>query len=673
MWVFAAVFGPIALSALFAAGAAAKGGGQVGEGFGSAGVGNGQFFNPALLGVDSADGTLYTGDLVGGATAEISEATNYRIQQLTASGEFKASAEIKRVPETGKIASLHGIAVDHSLGRIYLIEGCRVASAGGSLSCLKTGGKIGARNVLVYSTTPEGTQLVPDESLPKIALPSGENEIYEPQAIAVDPANHDIVVLAAENEKHRIVQRISSAGVLGARYTDKADQLKPASGGSASSLAVSPTGAAYTMTGNSTPPASFTRLFKLPQSLASLEEVASVSAAASREEWVLGLESKVDSLFGGPQLAISTDGSTLYWKEWRKKSEESVAGELAVRAYSLSKGETLGYWGGGSSRCAITTSPAPLAAGPAGSLRVFDTGAPTKKPTQTPAYGLKLLTFGASGSGCAEPVARFTVDGVAEGADPAGIGPGESVVFDATSSALTGSARGELIWDFGDGSEEIVTPAHEGEQASAEVEHAYAGAGKYTVRLELKLQTPTFGNPDPVQRTFTVGAVVVKQKLKVTMLGSGSGTVASSPAGIDCGVSCEALYPQGTEVTLTALPDPGSHFAGWEGAPCLDATCVVAVGEPMTIAARFDRDVQPPGESEPPGEGVPPGEAEPPGEVVPPAGEGVPPGEERHNNSVAARARYRKAVHRCRKLKRRAQRARCVKRAKARLKRSLRS
>ena len=55
--------------------------------------------------------------------------------------------------------------------------------------------------------------------------------------------------------------------------------------------------------------------------------------------------------------------------------------------------------------------------------------------------------------------------------------------------------------------------------------------------------------------------------LTVNRAGAGTGTVASSPAGIACGPSCAAEFGEGTAVTLTATPAAGSYFAGWSGNP----------------------------------------------------------------------------------------------------------
>jgi hypothetical protein len=50
--------------------------------------------------------------------------------------------------------------------------------------------------------------------------------------------------------------------------------------------------------------------------------------------------------------------------------------------------------------------------------------------------------------------------------------------------------------------------------------------------------------------------------LTVTKLGGGSGTVSSSPVGIQCGTDCSQAYASGTVVTMRAVPATGSTFRG---------------------------------------------------------------------------------------------------------------
>jgi uncharacterized repeat protein (TIGR01451 family) len=51
--------------------------------------------------------------------------------------------------------------------------------------------------------------------------------------------------------------------------------------------------------------------------------------------------------------------------------------------------------------------------------------------------------------------------------------------------------------------------------------------------------------------------------LSVTRAGTGSGTVTSLPAGIDCGGTCLATFSPGTGLTLTPSPAAESSFLGW--------------------------------------------------------------------------------------------------------------
>jgi hypothetical protein len=81
-----------------------------------------------------------------------------------------------------------------------------------------------------------------------------------------------------------------------------------------------------------------------------------------------------------------------------------------------------------------------------------------------------------------------------------------------------------------------------------------------------------------------------KVELEITVSGSGSGTVTSSPAGITCtAASCSADFDPDTVVTLTAVPDTGSVFAGWMGA-CTGTlpTCDVTLAQAQTVTATFD-------------------------------------------------------------------------------------
>ena len=83
--------------------------------------------------------------------------------------------------------------------------------------------------------------------------------------------------------------------------------------------------------------------------------------------------------------------------------------------------------------------------------------------------------------------------------------------------------------------------------------------------------------------------VVQDFALSVSRLGSGSGSVRSNPAGIDCATSsCSALFAAGTQVTLAAQPAAGSSFSGWGGA-CSGAasSCTVNMGGARSVTANF--------------------------------------------------------------------------------------
>lgn len=76
--------------------------------------------------------------------------------------------------------------------------------------------------------------------------------------------------------------------------------------------------------------------------------------------------------------------------------------------------------------------------------------------------------------------------------------------------------------------------------------------------------------------------------LTVNKTGMGSGTVTSSPSGINCGSNCSAAYDSDTVLTLTATPGMLSIFNGWTGCDSVNgAACTVKMIAAKTVSADF--------------------------------------------------------------------------------------
>jgi len=80
---------------------------------------------------------------------------------------------------------------------------------------------------------------------------------------------------------------------------------------------------------------------------------------------------------------------------------------------------------------------------------------------------------------------------------------------------------------------------------------------------------------------------LVPETLTVSNVGTGSGTVTSSPAGIDCGATCSHQFAYGASVTLTATPGSGSTFTGWGGGCTGTGTCAVTTNSATSVTATF--------------------------------------------------------------------------------------
>jgi uncharacterized repeat protein (TIGR02543 family) len=87
-----------------------------------------------------------------------------------------------------------------------------------------------------------------------------------------------------------------------------------------------------------------------------------------------------------------------------------------------------------------------------------------------------------------------------------------------------------------------------------------------------------------VTATFTLNTYA----LTVTKAGTGSGTVTSSPSGIDCGTTCSYSFNYNTSIILTAAASTGSTFTSW-GGTCSGSlsTCTVTMDSGKSVTATF--------------------------------------------------------------------------------------
>ncbi len=91
----------------------------------------------------------------------------------------------------------------------------------------------------------------------------------------------------------------------------------------------------------------------------------------------------------------------------------------------------------------------------------------------------------------------------------------------------------------------------------------------------------------PASGTVSVTPIIPQYALSITKSGSGTGVVASRPAGISCGTACMASFGAGALIVLNATPDAGSIFAGWSGACSGTAACEVTMSGARSATATF--------------------------------------------------------------------------------------
>ena len=126
----------------------------------------------------------------------------------------------------------------------------------------------------------------------------------------------------------------------------------------------------------------------------------------------------------------------------------------------------------------------------------------------------------------------------------------------------------------------------------------FSGKGaSFTVTSDTAIQAtvPTGATTGPLSvttpggTTTSANSFTVQVALTVTKAGLiGDGTVTSSPAGINCGAACSAVFDSGSVVTLTVTPNMLSIFSGWSGCDTASgSTCTVTMTAAKTVTANF--------------------------------------------------------------------------------------
>ncbi len=144
-----------------------------------------------------------------------------------------------------------------------------------------------------------------------------------------------------------------------------------------------------------------------------------------------------------------------------------------------------------------------------------------------------------------------------------------------TSSPAGISCGSTCTASFTNGALVTLTPTASADSTFTGWSGACSGTGPCTVTMD---------QARSVTATFTLQT----HTLTVAKTGTGSGTVTSSPAGIDCGATCSHSYTQGTVVTLTATPATGSTFAGWSGDCSGTGSCTVTMSQARSVTATFN-------------------------------------------------------------------------------------
>lgn len=576
---FVAAFGGVLLTAGATAAVAQASYGEIGHFGGVRGTGAGQFEaseEANVIGVDPSEGnSVFVGDLP-------DEKNEFRIQKFVNSGGgYKVTTSVKFKPKDDEAKNeepdvIEGIAVDPELKRIYVLA----SELRPSTLKLDTE-KVAASELYAFSTetlepvsgTTEGGVLAGVKVLKPLSNKLGE-ALLEPQGITVDPATHEIIIVAGEEtvegEPVTSLQRVSDTGVLGARWVDDTDYFED----EASSPVVDDgkvlvdffdelDEVPYNFN-EATPPTPLAGTVFEP-----LDELLTVFPGEPPTE-------SGGSLTVGPEGTIYTRASITEQLNG-KKTGYNYPGVLEF----TSAGTEIGWTGGqsaatGNGLCTFGVSPAIQLAAGSGNT-VFAYFGELNDP--------KVVEFGPGGGGCPQGTATAptaSVNGVpVEPGQP--VPKAESVTL---SSNLTEANALSVEWNFGDGTKQTVSTD---EYQTTSITHKFAKSGELTVTEVIhtdNLETPVIEEPpikidiQPPAPTATTG--------EATSVGDETATVKGAVNPNDETVTeCEFQYGTTTSYGKTAPCVPSASSLGTGTSPVPVTAALKGLAEHTTYYFRL--------------------------------------------------------------------------------------
>jgi len=519
-WLLPALGGAVLMLGAMTAVARGEGYGELGSFGKGAGTGNGQFkitSGTHAFGVDPTDNSVYVGDEP--------TAGEYRVQKLSVTGQFLASASFK----PANPIALEGIAVDPGRERVYALAVAFRGSGASIDPSMRVAGTLYA-----FKTKPTGEKLesavggaskeAEEGVLASPGTLAAESEVQghallEPGGIAVDPSTHDVIIMGSEDQGAKAgvpqlrvaLERVSAEGALGSRYVDATNcfggrgsaECEEGGAGKAkepNSPVVSQAGRVYVE--------SYDQIWEIPSDFTSAQPPKSFIQfnPLVGEQTVTGPHQELVEFPGTPAplsgggLTIAPEGASEGAIYAYAKIAQEKAGELGFRypgalafEYSEQGGSTAGTeigWTGGQSaasgggKCTITFvgGSRSVAAGKEHDLFVFDPNPATAKHGAEP----RVIEFGPGGTGC--PTASATAPSAAvKGQATTEVPAGDKVT---QSSTVTQANALSVAWDFGDGETETVS---EDEFLTTKVIHEYTLPGEHTITETIHtddLQTP---------------------------------------------------------------------------------------------------------------------------------------------------------------------------------------